>query len=108
MTTSKPVLRRVQAQDDVTGAITYYHEQDAPDAAEGFITALEKAIGHISRHPATGSPRYAGELGLPDLRFWQIKRYPYLVFYIECDNYIDVWRILHGQRDIPAWLLDPE
>ena len=108
MTTGKSVLRRAQAQEDVADAITYYLEQDALDAAEGFITALEKAIGHIGRHPASGSPRYAGELGLPDLRFWQIKRYPYLVFYVEYEDHIDIWRILHGQRDIPAWLQEPE
>ena len=108
MTTGKPVLRRAQAQEDVADAIVYYLEQDAPDAAVGFIKALEKAIGHIGRHPASGSPRYAGELGLPDLRFWQVKRYPYLVFSVECDDHVDVWRVLHGQRDIPAWLRETE
>lgn len=103
----KPVVRRAQAQEDVADAIEYYLEQGAPDAAEGFITALEKTIGRIGCHPASGSPRYAGELGLPDLRFLQVKRYPYLVFYIECDDHIDVWRILHGQLDIPAWMREP-
>jgi len=108
VTTGKPVLRRAQAQEDVADAIAYYLEQGAPDAADGFITALEKAIRHISRHPASGSPRYAGELGLPDLRFWHIKKYPYLLFYVERDDHIDVWRMLHNQRDIPVWLREPE
>ncbi len=108
MTTGKPVLRRAQAQEDVADALAYYLEQGALDAAEGFVKALEKAIGHIGRYPASGSPRYAGELGLPDLRFWQVKRYPYLIFYVECDDHIDVWRILHDQRDIPTWLREPE
>ncbi len=44
------------------------------------------------------------ELDLPGLRCWPVKRYPYLVFYVERDDHIDVWRVLHGQRDIPAWL----
>lgn len=108
MTKGKPVLRRVQAQEDVADAIAYYLEQDVPHAAEGFITALEKAIGYIGRHPASGSPRYAAELGLLDLRFWQVKRYPYLVSSVERDDHIDVWRILHSQRDIPVWLREPE
>jgi toxin ParE1/3/4 len=34
----------------------------------------------------------------------RVQRYPYLVFYVERDDHIDVWRVLHGQRDIPAWL----
>ena len=51
-----------------------------------------------------GSPRYAHELNLPGLRFWPLTRFPYLVFYFEHDNYVDVWRVLHQQRDIPAWM----
>jgi hypothetical protein len=63
---------------------------------------------HIGRHPATGSPRYALDLNLPGLRFWPLKRYPYLVFYVARSDPIDVWRALHGQRDIPAWMQDQE
>jgi toxin ParE1/3/4 len=102
--TAKPVIRRAQAQQDITDAITYYLEQEVPDVAEGFISAMEKAIGQIARHPASGSPRYAGELGLPELRFCQLNRYPFLIFYIEQNDHIDVWRILHSQRDIPEWM----
>jgi toxin ParE1/3/4 len=68
------------------------------------IDTLEKAYTHISRHPATGSQRYAHDLNLPGLRFWPLTRYPHSVFYIEKADHIDVWRVLHGQRDIPAWL----
>jgi toxin ParE1/3/4 len=70
----------------------------------GFIDALEQAYAHSARHPATGSPRYAHELNIPGLRFWSLKRYPYLVFFVERDDHIDVWRVLHGQRNTPAWL----
>ena len=52
----------------------------------------------------TGSNRYAHELNLPGLKFWPLTRYPYLVFYVERPDRIDVWRVLHGQRDIPAWM----
>ncbi|MGB8149528.1 MAG: type II toxin-antitoxin system RelE/ParE family toxin [Azonexus sp.] len=50
--------------------------------------------------------QYAHELSLPDLRFWPLKRFPYLVFYVERESHIDVWRVLHGKRDIPVWLQD--
>jgi toxin ParE1/3/4 len=33
-----------------------------------------------------------------------LTRYPYLLFFMERDDHIDVWRVLHGKRDIPAWL----
>lgn len=64
----------------------------------------ERAYAHISRHPATGSPRHAHELNLPGLRFWPLTGYPHLVFCVERADPIDVWRVLHVRRDIPAGL----
>ena len=100
----KPVIPRAQAQRDVDTIIAYYVNENAPEAALGFIDALEIGYRHISRHPGIGSSRYAHELSLPGLRFWLLKRYPHLVFYVERVDHIDVWRVLHGQRDIPAWM----
>lgn len=74
----------------------------------GLIDALEQAYKHISRHPTSGSPRYAHELNLPGLRSWPLTRYPYLVIYVERADHIDVWRVLHGHRDIPAWMQEQE
>lgn len=34
--------------------------------------------------------------------------YPYLVFYIKHPDHIDVWRVLHGQRDIPEWMKEAD
>jgi len=101
---AKPIVPRELANQDVDEAIEHYLSENAEQAALGFIDALENAYAHIGRHPATGSPRYAHELNLPGLRFWSLTRYPQLVFYIEREDHIDVWRVLHGQRDIPAWL----
>ena len=44
---------------------------------------------------------------MPGQRSWPLTRYPHLVFYVERPDHIDVWRVLHGQRDIPAWMQDP-
>ncbi|WP_367847881.1 type II toxin-antitoxin system RelE/ParE family toxin [Rhodoferax sp. WC2427] len=102
----KAVVPRALARDDVDQAVTFYLEQDAPAAALGFVDALERAYAHIGKHPATGSPRYAHELGIPDLRSWPLSKYPYLVFYVERADHIDVWRVLHMRRDIPVWMGD--
>jgi toxin ParE1/3/4 len=104
--TIKPVIPRALANRDVEDAIDWYLSENSPQAALGLIEALEQAYSHIARHPATGSTRYAHELNLPGLRSWPLKKYPHLVFYVELADSIDVWRVLHGQRDIPAWLLD--
>ena len=102
----KPVVPRSEANRDVDEAIDHYLAENAEQAALGFIDALEQAFTHIARHPATGSPRYAHALNIPGLRFWPLSRYPHLVLFIERDDHINVWRVLHGQRDIPAWLAD--
>jgi len=104
----RPVIARAQARQDVDNALAYYMAEDAEAAALGFIDTLEQAYAHIGRHPATGSPRYAHELNLAGLRSWPLTPYPYLVFYVERPDHIDVWRVLHGQRDIPAWMQAPD
>lgn len=104
----KSLLPRERANRDVDEAIAHYLSHEAPAAALGFIDALEQAYAHLSLHPSTGSPRYAHELNLPGLRAWPLTRYPYLVFYVEHADHIDVWRVLHGQRDIPAWMQEPD
>lgn len=103
---AKALIQRMLALDDVEQAITHYLDQDADAAAFGFVDALERAYTHICKHPATGSPRYAHELGISELRSWPLSKYPYLVFYVEHLDHIDVWRVLHMKRDIPAWMVD--
>ena len=102
--TAKPVVPRARASRDIEDAIDYYLSESAEQAALGFIDELERAFNHLGRHPSTGSPRYAHELNLPGLRSWPLARYPYLIFFSERSDHIDVWRVLHAQRDIPAWL----
>ena len=104
---TKPVVPRELAKRDVDEAIEHYLSEDAAEAALGFIDALERAYTHISRHPSSGSPRYAHELNLPGLRSWSLTRYPYLLFYVEQPDHVDVWRVLHSLRDIPAWMAEP-
>jgi toxin ParE1/3/4 len=103
---ARALVPRTLALEDVDQAITHYIAQDAATAALGFVKALERAYAHICKHPATGSPRYAHELGISELRSWPLNKYPYLVFYVEHADHIDVWRVLHMKRDIPAWMVD--
>jgi toxin ParE1/3/4 len=104
----KPVIPRERADRDVNEAIDLFLIENALEAALGFIDALERAYGHIGQHPETGSSRYASELNLQGLRFWPLKKYPHLVFYLERSDHIDVWRVLHGQRDIPVSMREPD
>lgn len=101
---AKPVILRERASRDIDEAIAYYLGEDAEDAALGFIDALEDAYKRLGRHPGIGSPRYSHELGITGLRSWTLKRHPYLIFYVDQEEHVDVWRVLHAERDIPTWM----
>lgn len=100
----KAIVPRAVALQDVEDALTYLLHQQANLAAVKLIDALEAAYAHISKHPSTGATRYAHALDLPGLRTWPVTGFPYLIFYVEQDSYIDVWRVLHMSRDIPEEL----
>ena len=103
----KPIIRRQKADDDIDQAVEYLLI-NAPEYALAFVDAIQQAYEHIQRHPKSGSPRYAHELDIPGLRFWQCKRFPYLVFHMERSNTIEIWRALHTHQDIPDTLRGEE
>lgn len=98
------VVPRALAERDVNDALDFYLGVGGQKVALGFIAALERAYRLISERPGAGSSRYAHELDLPGLRSWPLRGYPYVVFYMLRADHIDVWRVLHGANDIPAWL----
>lgn len=103
----KPVILLPLAEQDVKQATVQYHDKAGDALALRFVQSFLNALRFIGEQPGAGSPRYASLLNLPSLRFWQMNKFPYLVFYIERETQLDVWRVLHRQRDIPAWLVDP-
>lgn len=100
----KPIIPRERAYADVDEAVQHYLSEASKQVALRFVDEIERAYAHIARHPAAGSTRFAHELDLPGLRAWPLRDYPYWVFYMECPESVDVWRVLHARRDVPAWL----
>ena len=100
----RPVIRRALARTDIEQAAAQYFDTAGLAVAERFVAALETATEHAATHLEAGSVRYAQVLDRPGLRFWPVKGFPYLVFYRDAGEYLDVWRVLHAERDIPAWL----
>ena len=104
---AKPVIPRNHAHREIDEAVEHYLSEADANTAQAFIDALEAAFGRIATHPEVGSPRYAHELDLPGLRCWPVQRFPHLIFYVEHADHVDVWRVLHGARDIPSWMAEP-
>jgi toxin ParE1/3/4 len=102
-----PVIPRGLATQDVRDAAAHYADGADPATARRFIDAVEQAFILIARQPGIGSPRYAVDLDLPGLRARPVEQFPYLIFYFEHTDHVDVVRILHARRHIPANLQDP-
>ena len=100
----KPVVQSAAAASDIRQAVEYYRNQATTEIAMAFIDAVEQAVERISTWPASGSTRFAEILDLPDLQSVALSRFPYIVFYVDQPDHVDVWRILHGLRDIPPLL----
>jgi len=98
----RSVQPRERAVADIVRAVGYYRAEAGTDVASGFIDSIERAVSRIARSPQSGSLRFAYELEMPDLRVRPLSRFPYLVFYVISDDVIDVWRVLHTERDIPS------
>ncbi len=86
--------------------MAYLLAEAGTGVAAKFINAIEAVLADVGRHPHGGTLRFSYELDIPELRAWSLAQFPYLVFYVERDREIDVWRVLHTRRDIPATLAD--
>ncbi len=100
----KPLHWRRPARHDTMEAAKWYGREAGHATGERFLAAVDTSLARIARHPSAGSTRYALPLHLDGLRFWPVDGFPYLVFYVEREDRIDVWRVLHEKRDIPAWM----
>lgn len=104
----KPITQREAARRDIDDAIGFYLTEANETVALGLIDDLEAAYAQVRQMPQAGSNRYGFELQIEGLKSWPLKPYPYVLFYIEYQGTIEVWRVLHGQRDIPAGLSPPD
>lgn len=87
-------------------ATTYYARTAGAAVATGFVRALQAALTAVAEQPGAGSPRIGLMVNRPGIRGWPLARFPYLIFYREPEDRIEVLRVLHGRRDV-ASLLDP-
>lgn len=101
---TKVVVPRKAANQDVHAALDHDLQEASPAVAHKFVDQLDKGYAHLARYPGTGLPRHGHALSIPGLRCWPVAGFPYLVFYLDTEDCIDVWRVLHDRRDIPEWM----
>lgn len=102
----KEVVVSDTAISDLRGAAEYYRDQAGDDVAVSFLDAVDSAFQQIGGWPGSGSTRFAELLKISQLRTFSLDHFPYIVFYIDQSDYIDVWRVFHTRRDILGLLGD--
>lgn len=100
----KPVLVSVEAETDISAAASYYAEHAGLAVAHRFLDALETALPDIGKAPGTGSTRLREIVPSEKARTRDIARFPYVIIYDDLPDGVNVLRILHMSRDIPASL----
>jgi toxin ParE1/3/4 len=102
----RPTLHlRPLATADIDHAAAWLFDEN-PGAAARFLDATEAAFGLLLEQPGIGSLRYAHLLSDVTLRVWPVEGFPWSIFYLHRADTIEVLRVLHQARDLPAVLLD--
>lgn len=104
----KPIRLRALAAADLEDAADYYRGHAGEQVALDFVGAVQAAFRLISSGPGIGSLRYSYDLDIPGLCAVPITWFDHAVFYVETDELVDVWRILHTRREIPETLREPD
>ena len=101
---AKGVIPRPQADSEIDEVISYYSRENAK-LADDFLSEIQRAFRQVANMPGLGSLRFAHELGMDGLRAYSLEDFPYLLFYFEREDHLDLVRMLHTHRDIFDMLL---
>jgi toxin ParE1/3/4 len=83
--------------------VAQFIHHDNPFAARLFLAAAYDTFEFLARNPGVGRER--ADLGFPEIRSWRVEGFGrYLIFYRELPDRIQIWRVLHGARDLPQTL----
>ncbi len=79
--------------------------RDNPQAARSFLEAAYDSFEFLALNPGLGRTR--NDLGFPEIRSWRVAGFRrYLIFYRELPDRVQIWRVLHGARDLHQGLTD--
>lgn len=94
---AKPLVVHPEVKAESQTAYDWYFERN-PRAAERFFEELESSYAAIAADPQ----RFAAYPFGPG-QYLQFKRFPYVVIYLERDEYIGIFAVAHTRRDPGYW-----
>ena len=94
----KKLAVRPQALLDLEESASYYEGEQA-GLGDRFSDVVETAFIKIRETPGIGSKRYVALV--PGLHMHVLATFPFLIFYLEHIDHIEVVRLIHAKRDLP-------
>ncbi len=84
-------------------AIARFLKKTNSRAAMDFLNAAYDTFEFLAKNPGVGRRRT--DLDRSEIRSWRVSGFrSYLIFYRELPDRIQIWRIVHGARDLPSSL----
>ncbi len=93
----KPIFFHSRAKAELDEAVAYYERQKAGLGLD-LLSAVEHAVRQIRRNPAFGALYKSTKY-----RHFLIRRFPYVVFYVELEDAIWILAVAHGKRRPDYW-----
>lgn len=101
---ARALCLRPAGAEDVRAVVAHYRADSGLGIALAFADQLQRLLVGIAAGAEAGSPALGHVLDLPGLRHWRVPRFPQVVVGLVRPDEVDVLRVLHGRRDLPAGL----
>ena len=105
----RPLRRSEYFKIDFYQHYRWYLENASETIANEFLNAVRQTLRLLARQPEVGRRRNFRHPELQDIRSFRVHS-PFdrlLIFYRVTDESIEVWRIMHGARNLPRRLPKP-
>ena len=90
------------------GAQAYYLAGASSRAvAIRFLNDFDAALVRLREFPRIGTRWPTDNPELQGLRRLQMTTFPVSIFYLDTEPHVEIVRVLHGSRDLPALLDEP-
>ena len=93
----KSVIVHSEATEELDNAIKYYEKQKRGLGLD-LLSEIEQALEKIKINPNLGTPHM-----IQGLRRYIIRRFPFIIFYLEFETFIWGVAIAHGKRKPHYW-----
>jgi len=94
------IRRSKQVRSDIIAIYEYIYERN-PEAAERVLDAIEKSIRSLIDTPGIGHYWNSTDPRLQGIKVTSVRPFrQYLIFFRESENAIEVFRVVHGAREL--------